>query len=62
MADTVETIRQRIEHYRRLLANGVRSEIARMYLEQISRDHAMLRELENKRVPEPEPPPPRQPK
>ena len=54
MADTPETIRQRIEHYRRLLANGVRSEIAQMYLEQIARDHAMLRDLlESKPASEP---------
>lgn len=40
-----ETIRQRIEHYRRMLADGVPSDLARIYLAQIAQDHAKLREL-----------------
>lgn len=45
MADVRETIRQRIEHYRRMLADGVPSDLARIYLAQIAQDHAKLREL-----------------
>ena len=45
MADTAETIRRRIEHYRGLLAQGVATDLARMYLDQIAKDHAALREL-----------------
>jgi hypothetical protein len=49
MVDTAETIRQRIAHYRTLLAQGVPADIARMYLEQIAKDHAALRELSEAR-------------
>lgn len=45
MADTSQTIRQRIEHYRRMLADGVPAELAGVYLDQLARDHAKLREL-----------------
>ena len=45
MADTAETIRRRIQHYRELLAQGISADIARAYLEQIAKDHAALREL-----------------
>ena len=46
MADTATSLRQRIEHYRRMLAEGVPADRARVYLELIARDHAALRELE----------------
>ncbi len=59
MADVRQTIRQRIEHYRRMLADGVPSDLARVYLEQIARDHAKLRELGDELQPDAEPPPSR---
>jgi hypothetical protein len=43
-----EALRQRIEHYRRLLAQGIAADQARVYLELIARDHAALRALESK--------------
>ena len=46
MADSAETIRRRIEHFRSLLAAGASTDFARMYLAQIAKDHAALREIE----------------
>jgi hypothetical protein len=46
MVDTATSLRQRIEHYRRMLAEGLPADRARVYLELIARDHAALRELE----------------
>jgi hypothetical protein len=46
MVDTATSLRQRIEHYRRMLAEGIPADRARVYLELIARDHAALRELE----------------
>jgi hypothetical protein len=59
MADTPQTIRQRIEYYRRMLADGVSAELARVYLDQIARDHAKLREVSEAEPPDPDPAAPR---
>lgn len=59
MADTAETIRRRIEHYRGLLAQGISADVARMYLEQIAKDHAALRDLGEEYRSEGDPPPQR---
>jgi hypothetical protein len=48
MVDMAKILRQRIEHYRRLLAQGMSADMARVYLELIARDHAALRALDEK--------------
>jgi len=46
MNSRADLLRRRIEHYRRLLAEGVDSELARHYLRQIAADLLELSEIE----------------